>query len=222
MNGFWPDLQHMTADGGLWRAQDAHCCPEGGSVHVELGVRDDRFVVRSFQISDQTLSERRAAEPAAPPPHAWAAALSASVMGGWTSHRDADGHLVLDLLALWREPAGLVAGMSWGLSAGVGNSVEVGMNRGPTIRINSSSRSIQVNGLPVWFADDNVVLLDLSGAGAPVVASMQKVDPRLAEPGNLPAEAPAELAPVFAASPDLRSFLRCAADMSFPKPILCR
>jgi hypothetical protein len=49
-NDFWPDLQAMTARGGLWRPEDPHCCPGGGSVEAALGIEGDRFVLRSFRV----------------------------------------------------------------------------------------------------------------------------------------------------------------------------
>jgi len=50
VNGYWPDLRTLTTQGGLWRASDAHCCPSGGSVSVQLGIVGNRFVLKSFEI----------------------------------------------------------------------------------------------------------------------------------------------------------------------------
>jgi hypothetical protein len=49
-NDFWPDLQAMTARGGLWRPEDAHCCPTGGIVEARIGIEGDRFVLQSFRV----------------------------------------------------------------------------------------------------------------------------------------------------------------------------
>jgi hypothetical protein len=49
-NGYWPDLRTLTTTGALWRGDDAHCCPTGGSVSVQLGIVDNRFVLKSLDI----------------------------------------------------------------------------------------------------------------------------------------------------------------------------
>jgi hypothetical protein len=49
-NDMWPDLDTLTTDGSLWRPDDAHCCPSGGTVHVQLGIVDNRFVLKSFRV----------------------------------------------------------------------------------------------------------------------------------------------------------------------------
>jgi len=49
-NGYWPNLSTLTTDGALWRPEDAHCCPSGGSVSVQLGIVDHRFVLKSLDI----------------------------------------------------------------------------------------------------------------------------------------------------------------------------
>lgn len=54
-NGYWPDLRTLTTDGALWRPDDAHCCPSGGSVSVQLGIVENRFVLRALDIK---VSER--------------------------------------------------------------------------------------------------------------------------------------------------------------------
>jgi len=54
-DGFWPELRTLTADGALWRPDDAHCCPTGKSVHVRLGIVDNRFVLESFRVDPPDL-----------------------------------------------------------------------------------------------------------------------------------------------------------------------
>jgi len=49
-NGYWPDLRTLTTTGALWRREDAHCCPTGGSVSVQLGIVGNRFVLKSLDI----------------------------------------------------------------------------------------------------------------------------------------------------------------------------
>ena len=50
MNSAWPDLAAMTVDGTLWRSEDAHCCPTGGSYHALLSISNGRFVLKSVRI----------------------------------------------------------------------------------------------------------------------------------------------------------------------------
>jgi hypothetical protein len=49
-NGFWPDLKSMTTTGGLWRKEDPHCCPSGGTVDVQLGITGSRFSLKSLKL----------------------------------------------------------------------------------------------------------------------------------------------------------------------------
>lgn len=46
--GVWPDVQTLKADAALYRPDDHDCCPTGGTVHIQLGIRDRRFVVESM------------------------------------------------------------------------------------------------------------------------------------------------------------------------------
>jgi len=58
-HGVWPDLRTMTATTGLYRANDASCCPTGGELQIRLEVRDDRLAIRELAI----------VPPAGEPPH---------------------------------------------------------------------------------------------------------------------------------------------------------
>jgi len=58
-NGYWPDLSTLTTSGALWRPDDAHCCPSGGSVSVQLGIVDNRFVLRSLEIKVNRVEQSR-------------------------------------------------------------------------------------------------------------------------------------------------------------------
>ena len=46
--GIWPDLETMTARTGLYRRDDANCCPTGGSALIHLTIREGRFVLDSL------------------------------------------------------------------------------------------------------------------------------------------------------------------------------
>lgn len=48
--GVWPDIKTMTATTGLWRRDDANCCPSGGTAAVTLAVKDGRLVIKSLEI----------------------------------------------------------------------------------------------------------------------------------------------------------------------------
>jgi len=50
MNAPWPDLANMRVSGPLWRRDDAHCCPAGGTFSGELAIEGNRFVLRSVQL----------------------------------------------------------------------------------------------------------------------------------------------------------------------------
>jgi hypothetical protein len=58
-NSYWPDLSTLTTDGALWRPDDAHCCPSGGSVSVQLGIVDNRFVLRSLDLKVNRVEQSR-------------------------------------------------------------------------------------------------------------------------------------------------------------------
>jgi hypothetical protein len=49
-NGFWPNLESMTTTGSLWRKDDPHCCPSGGTVDVQLGISGNRFTLKSLKL----------------------------------------------------------------------------------------------------------------------------------------------------------------------------
>jgi hypothetical protein len=49
-NGFWPRLATMSAGGALWRPDDAHCCPTGGTVEIQLGISGTKFVLKSLRV----------------------------------------------------------------------------------------------------------------------------------------------------------------------------
>lgn len=51
MNAPWPDLANMRVGGALWRRDDAHCCPAGGTFSGELAIEGNRFVLRSVQVN---------------------------------------------------------------------------------------------------------------------------------------------------------------------------
>lgn len=50
VDGFWPNLKSMTAQGGLWRRNDAHADPTGGTVTIQLGIIGSRFVLKSLKL----------------------------------------------------------------------------------------------------------------------------------------------------------------------------
>ena len=47
----WPVLRNMTVSGPLWRNEDAHCCPSGGSYTGRLAISNGKFVLKSVRIS---------------------------------------------------------------------------------------------------------------------------------------------------------------------------
>ncbi len=48
--GLWPDLETMTAETGLFRMNDANCCPTGGTAQIKLMLRANRFAVLDVKI----------------------------------------------------------------------------------------------------------------------------------------------------------------------------
>lgn len=48
--GLWPDLRTMTAKTGLYRPDDANCCPTGGEIRVQLTIRDGALVIIDLTI----------------------------------------------------------------------------------------------------------------------------------------------------------------------------
>jgi hypothetical protein len=48
--GVWPDLRTMEASAGLYRSEDANCCPTGGVVRVKLAIRSGQFVIESVAV----------------------------------------------------------------------------------------------------------------------------------------------------------------------------
>ena len=49
--GVWPNLRTMQAEAGLYRPQDANCCPTGGVAHVQLAIKGERFVITSVSVN---------------------------------------------------------------------------------------------------------------------------------------------------------------------------
>jgi hypothetical protein len=45
--GVWPDIRTLRAEAGLHKAGDGNCCPTGGTAHIQLAIRDRRFVLES-------------------------------------------------------------------------------------------------------------------------------------------------------------------------------
>jgi hypothetical protein len=45
--GIWPDPRTLRADAGLYRDGDGNCCPTGGVAHIQLALRDRRFVLEA-------------------------------------------------------------------------------------------------------------------------------------------------------------------------------
>jgi hypothetical protein len=210
MDGFWPDLTRLTADGALWRKGDAHCCPTGGTVHLDLGISGTRIVVRAARFSPQPPQPAAAVKS---PIHDRNGALSSSVLGTWITHDAADGTDVLDVLVLWR-------GESWSLGRfetawELGASSTVTAKVGSTeiqMRFTPSVRSVQINGSPHWLAaGENVLLVDRADrAEGPVVIKALSADPNLPARAKAVPEA-AQLGSIFRASSELQAFLRCAA-----------
>jgi hypothetical protein len=48
--GVWPNLTTMEAIAGLYRRDDANCCPTGGEVRVKLAIRSGQFVIESVAV----------------------------------------------------------------------------------------------------------------------------------------------------------------------------
>jgi hypothetical protein len=48
--GVWPDLRTMQAEAGLYRADDANCCPTGGIARIRLAIRSRQLVIDSVVI----------------------------------------------------------------------------------------------------------------------------------------------------------------------------
>jgi len=48
--GVWPDLHTMRATAGLYRADDANCCPTGGTARIRLAIRSRQLVIDSVVI----------------------------------------------------------------------------------------------------------------------------------------------------------------------------
>jgi hypothetical protein len=48
--GVWPDLRTMRADAGLYRADDANCCPTGGIARIRLAIRSRQLVIDSVVV----------------------------------------------------------------------------------------------------------------------------------------------------------------------------
>lgn len=40
----------------IWRKDDAHCCPTGGSAWIKLGIKNHTFVVENFKYNPKTIS----------------------------------------------------------------------------------------------------------------------------------------------------------------------
>jgi hypothetical protein len=49
--GIWPDLTTMTAGTGLYKPDDANCCPTGGEAKVDLALENNKFVLKSVSFS---------------------------------------------------------------------------------------------------------------------------------------------------------------------------
>jgi len=49
-NAPWPDLHTMRVNGSLWRNEDAHCCPGGGSYAALLAISNAKFVLKSVRV----------------------------------------------------------------------------------------------------------------------------------------------------------------------------
>lgn len=56
--GIWPDLRSMTAKAGLYRQDDANCCPTGGIARLRLAVRDMQFIIDSLTIETTPKGEK--------------------------------------------------------------------------------------------------------------------------------------------------------------------
>jgi hypothetical protein len=54
--GIWPDLKTMTAKAGLYREHDANCCPSGGTAFIELGIKQNRFVLKSIRFEKSSVA----------------------------------------------------------------------------------------------------------------------------------------------------------------------
>jgi hypothetical protein len=48
--GVWPDLKTMQVVAGLYRSNDANCCPTGGVVRAKLAIRSGQFVIESIAV----------------------------------------------------------------------------------------------------------------------------------------------------------------------------
>ena len=44
------ELRTLTFSSPIWKEEDARCCPTGGSVKVELGIKDSGFIVKSSRV----------------------------------------------------------------------------------------------------------------------------------------------------------------------------
>jgi hypothetical protein len=58
--GIWPDLKTMTADIGLYKKDDANCCPTGGRAYVKLKIADKRrFEIKSVTFDFRNPEDRK-------------------------------------------------------------------------------------------------------------------------------------------------------------------
>jgi hypothetical protein len=217
MNGFWPDLANMTAEGSLWRKEDPHCCPTGGTVQVDLGVADRSFVLRSFRTSTAPWREPKGTEPR---PRVMSQAISPSVFAWWLTHAGSDGSQLLDVLVLWRgQPGWSLQDMESSTSFNRA-SVDLEARFGTLdlrLSFHAAAHSVQIQGRPHPLVDGNVVLVDqVDSAGGPTTVAIRTIDSRL--PGS-----DGSLVPVFQASEELRTFLRCGApsDRALLRLTLC-
>ena len=51
--GIWPDLKTMRAIVGLYRTDDANCCPTGGQAEVQLGIRGRQFAIEAVTVTPE-------------------------------------------------------------------------------------------------------------------------------------------------------------------------
>jgi hypothetical protein len=48
--GIWPDIKTMQASAGLYRRDDANCCPTGGVARIRLALRGKQFAIDSVVV----------------------------------------------------------------------------------------------------------------------------------------------------------------------------
>lgn len=51
--GLYPDYAKMALSTDVWKSDDPNCCPSGGKVRAALDIKDDRVVLKSFNLDQR-------------------------------------------------------------------------------------------------------------------------------------------------------------------------